>query len=311
MCRDETDYPEFHAGCPDLAESEGSMKNSHESLFKRSFQTVLRRLGLNYRMKTSRVYDLYWSVINKHVIEARTREIHFYQDLLKGFRQGDLIFDVGANDGTKTDVFLRLGAHVIAVEPDERNQAILREKFLRYRLVAKPVEIVGKAASERTATEIMWVDGPGSALNTLSQKWVETLQGDKVRFKDTHGDLDFARRKAVETTTLEELIVKHGSPFFVKIDVEGYEICVLRGLKRPVPFLSFEINLPEFRPEGLECVRLLESLSADGRFNCTADLQRGLMLDEYADARTFSEILERCSEKTIEVFWKTSRTAAK
>jgi|SRR5258705_7610699 len=96
------------------------MKNSRERLFKESFQTVLKRLGLNYRLKTSRVYDLYWSVINKHVIDARTREIHFYHDLPEGFRQGDLIFDVGANDGTKTDAFLRLGAHLIAVEPDER-----------------------------------------------------------------------------------------------------------------------------------------------------------------------------------------------
>jgi FkbM family methyltransferase len=58
--------------------------------------------------------------------------------------------------------------------------------------------------------------------------------------------LEFARRKAVKTTTLEELILTHDLPFFVKIDVEGYEASVIRGLQRPVPFLSFEVNLPEF-----------------------------------------------------------------
>jgi len=221
-----------------------------------------------------------------------------------------LIFDVGANVGDKTDVFLRLGARVISIEPDEANQEVLRGKFLRYRLAPKRVVIVGKAVSDRSTIETMWIDGPGSAVNTLSQKWAETLKANKDKFEHAHFGLEFAQRKAVETTTLEELILTCGLPFFVKIDVEGYEASVIRGLKHPVPFLSFEINLPQFRPEGLECLRLLNGVAADGRFNYATDLQRG-MQGEWVGAEEFSIVIEKCSEKTIEVFWRTPLAIAR
>jgi len=91
----------------------------------------------------------------------------------------------------------------------------------------------------------------------------------------------------------------------VKIDVEGYELNVLRGMQRPVPFLSFEVNLPEFRREGLKCVELLERLESNGKFNCAENLQHGLLLDRWLGPREFSQMLEHVKEKSIEVFWKT------
>ena len=278
---------------------------------KQYFQSMLKRAGIYQRLKASCIQDLYWRMADRRWIDARRLEVEFYRKLLSGYQRGDLIFDVGANDGTKTDVFLRLGARVVGIEPDEANQEVLRAKFLRYRLAPKRVVIVGKAVSDKSTFETMWIDGPGSAVNTLSQKWVETLKTNKDKFEHAHFGLEFARRKTVETTTLEELILTHGLPFFVKIDVEGYEASVIRGLKRPVPFLSFEINLPEFRQEGLECVRLLDGLGADGRFNYSADLQRGLALEKWLGAQEFSSVLEQCSERAIEVFWRTPLVRAR
>ena len=51
--------------------------------------------------------------------------------------------------------------------------------------------------------------------------------------------------------------------------------CTLVGLRspwRPVPYLSFEVNLPEFKPEGLDCIALLGRMAADGRFKHAAEV---------------------------------------
>ena len=270
---------------------------------KQYVQTLLQRIRLYQRIRGSVLYDLYWWVADRSLIEDRGRELDFYRKLLNGFRTGDLIFDVGANQGSKTNIFLRLGARVIAVEPDEANQEILRGMFLKYRLKPKSVVVVGKALSDRSGVETMWIDEPGSAKNTFSEKWVSTLRTDQERFGHA---LSFAQRKEIETSTLDNLIDTHGLPFFVKIDVEGYEPSVLRGMKRPVPHLSFEVNLPEFRPEGLQCVDLLAGLDSNGRFNYAVDCRRGLVLDEWAAPSDFSRVLRECSDPSIEVFWKSS-----
>jgi hypothetical protein len=46
----------------------------------------------------------------------------------------------------------------------------------------------------------------------------------------------------VEVTTLDALIDRFGVPAFCKIDVEGFESEVVRGLTRAVPALSFEFG---------------------------------------------------------------------
>lgn len=269
---------------------------------KSQVQKLLKRAGLYNRVKASYAYELYWSFFDRSIIERLQSELHFYRTLLAGFSPGSLVFDVGANHGLKTDVFLKLGARVIAVEPDRTNQETLRQKFLTLRLSPKPVVIVGKALSDKDSVATMWIDQPGSAKNTLSEKWADTLKHDDERFGCHH---DFGRRQTVETTTLDHLIGIYGMPFFVKIDVEGYESHVLSGLHSVVPYVSFEVNLPEFRPEGLECVNMLERLSVEGRFNYVAgDYRRGLALAEWLNASEFSRVLDLCADSSIDVLWR-------
>jgi FkbM family methyltransferase len=273
---------------------------------KSQMQRMLQRAGLYHRLKASSIHELYWKIAGKQWILAREKQIDFYRRLLPELSLGDLIFDIGANEGFKTDLFLRLGARVIAVEPDETNQSILQEKFVKLRLIRRPLVIVGKAVSDKSTTETMWIDGPGSAVNTLSQKWAGALKRNKARQTYGHYGLDFAQQKTVETTTLEQLMSTHGVPTFIKIDVEGYELNVIRSLQRPVPYLSFEVNLPEFRPEGLECVETLGRLAAAGKFNYAVDCEQGLALDRWLSADNFLHVLEQCTESAIEVFWKGS-----
>lgn len=97
-------------------------------------QRALKRAGLYNRVKATHAYDMYWSVFDRSVVAGACRELRFYRSILDGLRPGSLIFDVGANDGSKTAIFLKLGARVVAIEPDRSNQRVLREKFLMFRL---------------------------------------------------------------------------------------------------------------------------------------------------------------------------------
>ena len=269
-------------------------------------QVLLRRLGIYHRLKSSYLYDLYWAMADSRLIENRRREVEFYQRTLTEFKKGDLIFDIGANVGQKTDVFLRLGAKVVAAEADPVNQEVLQQRFLAFRLWKKPVAIIGKAVSAEAGSQILWIDEPGSAKNTLSPKWVETLRSDASRFGKR---LQFAEVREVETTTLEELIGSYGLPFYVKIDVEGHEVSVLRGLRTAVRFVSFEVNLPEFKPEALECIDHLEQVAGGGFFNYASDCFSGLAYESWMSKHKFLDALNNCKENCIEVFWRAAGRA--
>jgi hypothetical protein len=73
----------------------------------------------------------------------------------------------------------------------------------------------------------------------------------------------------VPVTTIDSLIAIHGEPAFCKIDVEGFEREVLRGLSRPLERLSFEFHA-EFIGETLACLERLREL-APYRFNFTQE----------------------------------------
>jgi FkbM family methyltransferase len=225
----------------------------------------------------------------------------FYRSLFDGPPGALLIFDVGAHRGQRTDVFLELGARVIAVEPDPTNQRLLAGRFLSDRHPRGAVTVVGKAVSDTSTVATMWVHAPGSGLNSLSRKWVQVLGRDSRRFA---GRVEFAGRRQVETTTLESLMSLFGTPHYIKIDVEGHEPSVLRGLRRPVPFISFEVNLPEFLPEGIECVDILGRLAGRGRFNWAGEFQTAVALADWLEAPQFTCALRECKEPSVEVYWR-------
>ena len=272
------------------------------SSFKSLAQNGLKRLHLYERAKASLLYDVYWRVADPNVIDLRNREIAFYRDTLRGFRTGDLIFDIGANEGFKTDIFVRLGARVVAVEPDETGQNALTGKFRKFRISKCPVHIEAKAVSDKKGSSTFWVHESGSAKNTLNDKWVRALATDNQRFGER---IEFKQKRTVETVTLQNLIEDYGSPFFIKIDVEGAEQSVIAGLKQAVPYLSFEVNLPEFLAEGLNCIEMLQALSSSGRFNYIADSEQRLVLNEWVMADELAKMLRDCSAKSLDIFWRT------
>jgi FkbM family methyltransferase len=269
---------------------------------KAGLQRVLNSVGLLERARASTLYDAYWRVADPAVLDRRAAEVTFYRNVLQDLTPGAIVFDIGANQGAKTDIFLRLGARVVAVEPDPFNHRILEQKFRSYRWRQLPVSIVPDAVAAEEGSQTLWIDEPGSGKNTLKRKWVDVLQQDSTRFGH---NLQFGGQHTVTTTTADRLMTRFGEPFFIKIDVEGAELDVISGLKKPVPYLSFEINLPEFLEEGCACVTKLRGLTERSRFNYLSGNELSLAMPEWLPAADFVAILRSCSQPSIEVFCRT------
>ena len=163
------------------------------------------------------------------------RERRVAMDRLYGqfIRPGDLAFDIGAHVGDRVASFRRLGARVVAVEPQPALVRILRLLYGRKRNVVIEAVLVGSSVGR--ADFRINVDNP--TISTASTAFVDAADG----APGWEGQ-SWTRMMRMPVTTLDILIARHGTPAFIKIDVEGFEADVLAGLGKSVPALSFEFT---------------------------------------------------------------------
>jgi FkbM family methyltransferase len=147
------------------------------------------------------------------------------------FASGDLVFDVGANQGEYAEVFAENGARVIAIEPNPDFRSRL-EKLAKVRSIVPEFCAVG--------------DIEGSAtLNVCSEPGYSTLHSEFIEStKDSpdYRDIQWVSKVTVPVITLNTLAERHGFPVFVKIDVEGFEYQVISGMSFSPRFVSFEFG---------------------------------------------------------------------
>lgn len=161
----------------------------------------------------------------------------------------DICFDVGANRGNRTKVFRRLGKKVIAIEPQDSCMSILRSVY-----ELDPIITLVRAACGSSPGKAILRISDADTLSSLSDEWIAAVI-DSGRFADRK----WRTEQPCELITLDALIESHGVPGFIKIDVEGYELNVIKGLSRPVRCLSFEFT-PETLAYTRECIEYLTSL---------------------------------------------------
>ncbi|MGY1604090.1 FkbM family methyltransferase [Geodermatophilus sp. SYSU D00815] len=184
-----------------------------------------------HRFLLLRTPKLYFHLRNlgRRVVGTRRHQRALFGGLLD---PGDLVIDVGANIGEFTGAFRDVGARVLAVEPQPRLARHLRRRFRD----DGDVTVVETALSDHTGEATLYCT-TADALATLEEDRAagETGPGAELEWGDTI---------TVPLRTLDELIAEHGRPALVKIDVEGHEPGVVRGLTAARPSVFFEVNRP-------------------------------------------------------------------
>jgi FkbM family methyltransferase len=192
-------------------------------------------------------------------------------------RPGGLAFDIGAHVGDRTASFLRLGAAVVAIEPQPRIFRALRLIHGRH----PRAMLLNTAAGAAPGEVELHVNSANPTVSTASPDLIAAAHKAELWRNET-----WDRRIRVPVTTLDALIATHGRPDFVKIDVEGYEADVLRGLFHPVPALSFGFTTIQ-RDLVATCITRLEALGPYA-FNLSLGEEHAL---RFATWRSGAEIL--------------------
>ncbi len=200
------------------------------------FSTILDRIIIIKKFFFPTAYDK----LQKNTTQE---QISFYSQFIS---KRDLVFDIGANVGFKTNVFLELNAKVVSVEPQPSCVRGLKKKFGNKIII----EQVGLGKEE--SIKDFYISN-NNQLSSFDKTWVEDLKN--TRFSDTI----VKEILPTKITTLDVLISKYGTPKFIKIDVEGFEEDVLKGLSQKFNYISFEYAVPEKHSALVNCLQLLNN----------------------------------------------------
>ena len=193
---------------------------------------------------------------------------------------GDLAFDIGSHVGDRISSFRRLGARVVALEPQPGPARALRLIHGR----DPKVTLVEAACGDSEGTATLRINSANPTVSTLSGEFVDAAQG-----QDGWREQVWDRELTVPCTTLDALIAEHGLPSFIKIDVEGFEAHVLAGLSQTPPALSFEFTTIQ-RGVAEACLVRLAALGPY-RFNVALGESQALAFPEAVPAAAMAGYL--------------------
>jgi FkbM family methyltransferase len=168
--------------------------------------------------------------------------------------KGSLAFDIGSHIGNRIVPWLELGAKIVAVEPNPVCISILLFLYGK----KEGVEIIPAAVGSSSGTAVLYTDPAHPTLSTISEDWIR-----RVKMTSPFRSIRWSHEDKTGIFTLDQLIDRFGVPDFCKIDVEGSELEVLRGLSFPIPALSVEYipSSPEIAISAVEKISELGEYS--------------------------------------------------
>ena len=191
----------------------------YQTAFFQKIRSVIRLLGLN-------------KLFSKLFIR-KDYEAYFVKSLLSKINERDIVYDVGANRGFYTKLFLSkaVNGKIFAFEPIPSNY----ESIKKLKLADGNLNIIALALGSSKGKVSMSIGSDDlqatSHINTANSA------------DDIEVDVD-----TIDNFTLEN----NATPNVIKIDVEGYELEVLKGMKNTLMNKNLKVVALEIHFELLE-----------------------------------------------------------
>jgi FkbM family methyltransferase len=163
----------------------------------------------------------------------------------------NLCFDIGANIGRKTSEMLNIGCSVVCVEPQDDCCSVLRSIYgnnPNVKIIKKSLGAARGVGKLYRASE--------NTISSMSTDFITEVKKDRFS-----GYTWESNPIECEMVTIDDIINEFGIPGFCKIDVEGYELEILRGLSIEIPLISIEFT-PEMKKNTFGCISIMESLGS-------------------------------------------------
>lgn len=219
--------------------------------------------------------------------------ILFYKQFIT---KNQLCFDIGANVGAKTNIFYKLGAITVAVEPDKNAFQFLQNRFRFYNRIT----LLNIGLGENLGAKKLF-ESNNHALSTFDGEDAEFTLKDG-RFKDSQ----FTNKLIVEISTLDNLIKLYGTPTYCKISTVGYELAILNGLSTPISNISITCNIPYHIEKTLDSITKLETLGNYSYNYILSNIRNGFASEKWMDESEIKTIIKALPDSTqsryIEVF---------
>lgn len=244
---------------------------------------LVNRTQLMEQIGIARSLLMYYGVPGRY---GRMR--HFYAQFI---RPGDLCFDIGAHVGNRLRVWAALGARIVAAEPQPHLMRWLARLYARH----PHIILLQQAVAAETGTATLYISRRTPTVTTLSPAWMTAVQRDPA-----FAQVSWDTAVTAPVTTLDALIAQYGRPAFCKIDVEGYELEVLRGLSQPIPALSFEY-IPAAMEIAAGCITRLAELGPY-EFNYAPGESHRLQAAHWLSATDMLAVLAQMKEGSGDVY---------
>lgn len=214
-----------------------------KSLIKSTFKNTI---GIQYLKLIQEKFP------TKSESELRLKRKLFYSQFLP---KNGTYFDIGANFGNRIEPIKNEGYKIIAIEPQQECVDYLTLRF------SNTINIVPKGLGEKEEVKLMHISS-NPVLSSFSEEWI-----DDTKKSGRFSKYDWNEVRKIEITTFDNLIKLYGKPDFAKIDVEGFEYEVLKGLNEPINFISLEYAAPEGIDMIKKCLLKLHDIAVN-RIEC-------------------------------------------